>query len=101
MEMVEENVRIADEIKVGMFEQVDFNLLKEVTAAIKENERIGCTGCRYCMPCPKGVDIPGIFGCWNTMYTEKKEERSSAIFSNSRLYKRTVFCDSVQRLRDM
>ena len=24
------------------------------------------------MPCPKGVDIPGIFRCWNAMYTETK-----------------------------
>lgn len=36
---------------------------------IKEvmNSRIqnGCTGCRYCMPCPFGVDIPGNFSVWN------------------------------------
>ena len=25
------------------------------------------------MPCPKGVDIPGTFACWNTMYTERKQ----------------------------
>ncbi|NCB62301.1 MAG: aldo/keto reductase [Clostridia bacterium] len=25
----------------------------------------GCTACRYCMPCPAGVDIPGCFGLWN------------------------------------
>ena len=27
--------------------------------------KIGCTGCRYCMPCPNGVNIPGIFSAWN------------------------------------
>ena len=25
------------------------------------------------MPCPKGVDIPGTFRCWNEMYTERRD----------------------------
>ena len=41
----------------------------EAIGRIKEimNSRIqnGCTGCRYCMPCPFGVDIPGNFSVWN------------------------------------
>ena len=39
--------------------------IEEVSAAIKSKVRNGCTNCRYCMPCPAGVDIPGNFALWN------------------------------------
>ena len=32
---------------------------------IKAKTKNGCTGCRYCMPCPFGIDIPGNFKSWN------------------------------------
>ena len=72
LEMVEENCRTASEMKAGTFTDEDFELLENVKKAIQEKEKVGCTGCRYCMPCPKGVDIPGTFAAYNTMYTEGK-----------------------------
>ena len=72
LEMVEENCRIASQALPGTMTQEDFDTLEKVKAAIREKEKVGCTGCRYCMPCPKGVDIPGIFRCYNTMFTESK-----------------------------
>ena len=36
-----------------------------------------CTACRYCMPCPAGVDIPGSFKVWNNL----------AMYENKRLVK--------------
>lgn len=74
VEMVEENVRIASETEAGSFTDKEFAVLNKVIAEIRSHEKVGCTGCRYCMPCPKGVDIPGIFRCYNAMYTEGKSD---------------------------
>ena len=74
LEMVEENCRVASEARAGELGESDFAVLEQVKEAINESTRVGCTGCGYCMPCPKGVDIPALFRCWNHMYTESKNE---------------------------
>ncbi len=71
-EMVAENIRIASEMTVGQFTEADFQTIEEIKKAIRKKEKVGCTGCRYCMPCPKGVDIPGIFHYYNLSSIEKK-----------------------------
>jgi len=70
--MVEENCRIADEAEIGQFTEEDFAVIDRIRRIIRSKERVGCTGCRYCMPCPKGVDIPGSFYYYNLMYVDKK-----------------------------
>lgn len=72
MEMVEQNVKTAAESSVGCMTQDDFALVEQVKREIAKNVKVGCTGCGYCMPCPKGVDIPGTFRCYNAMYSERK-----------------------------
>ncbi len=71
-EMVEENIKVASTSKVGEFSEQDEELLKKVVLAINDNMKVGCTGCRYCMPCPKNVDIPGTFSAYNKCYTDNK-----------------------------
>ncbi|MBR2769143.1 MAG: aldo/keto reductase [Solobacterium sp.] len=73
-EMVRENCKTASETPAGSLTPEDFAVLEVVKEKIREKEKVGCTGCRYCMPCPKGVDIPGIFRCYNAMYTESKTQ---------------------------
>ena len=73
MEMVEQNVKTASESLVGCLTESDQELIEQVKAEIKKNVKVGCTGCGYCMPCPRGVDIPGTFRCYNAMYSEGKK----------------------------
>lgn len=74
IDMVNENCRTASEAMPNTFTESDFSVLKKVTEEIRSRDRVGCTGCRYCMPCPQGVDIPGTFRCWNAMYIESKSD---------------------------
>ena len=74
LEMVEENCRIASEATPDHFTDSDFEVIRKISAEIRAKEKVGCTGCRYCMPCPQGVDIPGIFRSYNTMFIESKSQ---------------------------
>ena len=97
LEMVRENCRIASEASVGELTEEDHETLDKVKRAIMERERVGCTGCRYCMPCPRGVDIPGIFRCWNTMYTESRSEGRSQFIQTVGLTKDPSFASQCVR----
>ena len=70
--MVEENCRIASDMQPGSLTEKDRKLIEEVRQDIAGTMKVGCTGCRYCMPCPKGVDIPALFRCYNELYAEGK-----------------------------
>ena len=72
LQMVEENTRIADAAVPGNLTEEDLQVISRVKKEIRSKEKVGCTGCRYCMPCPKGVDIPGNFYYYNLMYIDKK-----------------------------
>ncbi len=72
MEMVRENIRLAEGCAPGCMTESDRELLGRVRDEILRSVKVGCTGCGYCMPCPKGVDIPGTFRCYNAMYSEGK-----------------------------
>ncbi len=64
---IEENLRIFDTVEPGIMDEAERKLMDNVRAAYLSRTRIGCTGCRYCMPCPNGVNIPGVFSVWNNV----------------------------------
>ena len=70
LDMVKENLATAQVTDPGSLTPEDRTVYAKVVAAINENMKVGCTGCRYCMPCPKGVDIPGTFAAYNRMASD-------------------------------
>ena len=70
MAMIQENIRIADTVKVGEMAETDGAIFEDVRNAVNEKMKVPCTGCGYCQPCPYGVDIPGAFRCYNVRYTD-------------------------------
>lgn len=66
MEQVEDNLATFspfEPLSEKESETID-NIVKLINSRVQN----GCTGCRYCMPCPAGVDIPGNFSVWNTYH---------------------------------
>lgn len=70
LEMVQENICTADGCQPGCVTEEERAIYRKLVAAINENMKVGCTGCRYCMPCPRGVDIPGTFAAYNRMASD-------------------------------
>lgn len=70
--MLRENMKTASTVTAGEFGETEKTMLKRVVKAINSKMRVGCTGCGYCMPCPKGVDIPGTFAAYNRISSDGK-----------------------------
>lgn len=70
LEMVRDNINTAENTRVGELSEADEAMLRQVAGAINARMKVGCTGCGYCMPCPRGVDIPGSFAAYNRRYSE-------------------------------
>lgn len=60
---VEDNIRTMSDFQP--LTDRERSVLEEALTAFKASGTIPCTGCRYCMDCPAGVDIPKVFGIYN------------------------------------
>lgn len=66
LEQVEDNVKTFTDFEP--FSEKEQQVVAEVRDILNSRVQNGCTGCRYCMPCPAGVNIPGSFRVWNTYH---------------------------------
>jgi predicted aldo/keto reductase-like oxidoreductase len=65
MEQLEENLQSAETLSPAPLSAKDMDLIESVRAAFKKRAVVPCTKCGYCLPCPGGVDIPGVIELYN------------------------------------
>lgn len=82
MEHIKENIRIASEALPNSLNDSEMKIVSEAAKVFKSLRKVPCTGCRYCMPCPAGVDIPSAFEIYNNRYLFNKKGSSSFNYLN-------------------
>lgn len=63
IEMVEENVAVAS--RGEALTQDEKKAVEDALTEVRRLSELYCTGCKYCMPCPQGVNIPENFRIMN------------------------------------
>ena len=66
MEQVVENLAIAGRGAAGSLTADELSLFDAARTAMRARIKADCSACRYCQPCPSGVDIPAVLASLNS-----------------------------------
>lgn len=83
LDQLKDNLKIFDQAKPGVMSEEDQQLIIKIRQAFEAKNSIGCTGCRYCMPCPSGVGIPEVFKLYNSYQLVKPHPIDQAFYQNT------------------
>ena len=85
MQQVKENVEYASKSGINSFSAEDVALMHKVKSEYSKIAPIPCTKCRYCLPCPKSIEIPHLFSLYNDemMHKEKSSWLYKIIYNNN------------------
>jgi predicted aldo/keto reductase-like oxidoreductase len=64
-----ENAALADVTPPNSLSGEELDVYRQVRDVFNASYKIHCTGCGYCMPCPRNVNIPGCFAAYNTSFS--------------------------------
>jgi len=80
MEQVAENLGTASRSEPNVLAAEELALFEGVRAAYEDLCPIPCTDCKYCLPCPSGVAIPGVFEVYNDLMMFQDEVRARMVY---------------------
>ncbi len=86
MEQVKQNIRSANSSGVNTLNKKDIDFISNIVSEFNKINPIPCTKCKYCMPCPVGIDIPRLLHMYNALKVHKGAQNSL----NKALYTGTI-----------
>jgi len=77
LDQVVENVKYAEDERAASLQPEERELIARARELYRQRTLVDCTGCRYCMPCPQGIEIPLVFRIFNdsALYDSLDNER--------------------------
>ncbi|HPT83755.1 MAG TPA: aldo/keto reductase [Limnochordia bacterium] len=100
MSDVEENIRVLAEAQPHSLSKKELGIIAQAREIYTQRIKVLCTDCRYCLPCPQGVEIPRIFRMYNeahmynTWQSEGKQYQNLA--KNSKDASQCIACGSCE-----
>ncbi len=88
-QMVDDNCASADRSGVGTLTAHELDVVEQLADVYRRRMAVPCTACRYCMPCPYGVNIPQNFAIWNNVSMKDGGWQSGRIKRSYRKLART------------
>jgi uncharacterized protein len=86
MEQLKEDIEIFGKAFPNSMTEKEKQTIDKVKKLYEKMLKVKCTGCSYCLPCPSGVSIPGIFTFYNRAFLGNSV--------SSKLGYKTWFCNS-------
>lgn len=75
MEHLQDNIRTYSPLHT--LDDSEFSFLQDTATLMMQYDTIPCNDCKYCMPCPWGIDIPGVLLHYNKCLNEGNIPASS------------------------
>jgi len=79
LQQVKENVQSANLSAVNSLKPEELSLIDQIREKYEKLVPISCTQCKYCLPCPQGINIPRILDIYNNakFFGRLKKAKSS------------------------
>ena len=87
--IVIKSAQVSDNLETfGKFQpltEAEEEAVEKAADLIRSRVKNGCTSCRYCMPCPFGVNIPEMFSIWNNCAMFDEEEKAKKAYAEQKV----------------